>query len=216
MEMGRKNVFTVVPVLWKLSTLLAKVIVSQSDVQNFILSDNYEFDLVMVFSFYQEYGITLGHKYNAPVINLGVVMLWPTHSKWIGEPSTFSYLLDQRTGVTDQMSFCERLKNTIIGMYQLFLEDYFYFPNQKEIMNKYFKYKGYESRPSIENMLKNVLLTLLNTHHSVGVTRPYLPGSVEIAGLHVNEPKPLSSVSKCDVVYSCYSVKIKTHFFRNI
>lgn len=196
MELASKNVFTVVPSLWTLSTTLAEKIVSQSDVQSFILSDNYEFDLVMVFSFCQEYAITLGHKYNAPVINLGVSTLWPSNSKWIGEPSTFSYILDQRTGVTDQMSFTERLKNTIIGVYQLFLEDYFYFPIQKEIMNNYFKYKGFESRPPIEDMLRNVSLTLLNAHYSIGVTRPYLPGSVEIAGLHVNEPKPLSGVSK--------------------
>lgn len=204
MELASHNFLTVVPSLWKMSTSLAKKLISQQDMQNFILSDNYEFDLVMVFPFLQEYGITLGHKYNAPVINLGVSMLWPSNSKWIGEPSTFSYILDQRTGVTDQMSFTERIKNTIIGVYQLFLEDYLYFPIQLEIMNKYFKYRGYESRPSMGDMLKNVSLTLLNAHHSIGVTRPYLPGSIEVAGLHINEPKPLTGVSKFYILSYTY------------
>lgn len=190
------NFLTSVPILWVISSFLATKALSKPEMQNFILSEDYEFDLVMVFSFCQEYAISLGHKYNAPVINLGVSMLWPSNSKWIGEPSTFSYILDQRTGVTDQMSFIERYKNTVIGMYQLFLEDYLYLPYQKYIMNEYFKYNGYTARPPIEDMLRNVSVTLLNAHYSIGVTRPYLPGTVEIAGLHVHEPKPLTGVSK--------------------
>jgi len=194
MELASHSFLTVVPSLWKLSTSLAQKMLSKPEMQNFILSQGYEFDLVMVFSFCQEYSITLGHKYKAPVINLGVSTLWPSNSKWIGEPSTFSYILDQRTGATDQMSFIERFKNTVVGIYQLFLEDYYYLPLQKENMNKYFKYKGHKYRPPIEDMLRNVSVTLLNAHYSIGVTRPYLPGTIEIAGLHVDEPKPLTGV----------------------
>lgn len=195
MELAGHNFLTVVPSIWKLSTSISPKMLSKPEMQHFILSEDYKFDLVMIFPFVQEYSIALGHKYNAPVINLGVSMLWPSNSKWIGEPSTFSYILDQRTGATDQMSFIERFKNTIIGLYQLFLEDFFYLPVQKEIMDKYFKYKGCETRPPIEDMLRNVSITLLNAHYSIGVTRPYMPGSIEVAGLHVNEPKPLTGVS---------------------
>jgi glucuronosyltransferase len=194
MQLANRNFLTVVSGMWNMSISIAPKIVSKPEIQNFILSEDYTFDLVMVFSFLQEYTITLGHKYKAPVINLGVSMLWPSNSKWIGEPSTFSYILDQRTRVTDQMSFYERFKNTVIGMYQLFLEDLYYLPCQKNIMNKYFKYKGYESRPPIEDMLRNVSVSLVNSHYSIGVTRPYLPSTIEIAGLHVNEPKPLTGV----------------------
>lgn len=179
-----------------MTTTISQKVLPSPTIQNFILSDDYEFDLIMVFSFYQEFAITLGHKYNAPVLNLGVTMLWPSSSKWIGEPSTFSYILDMRTAATDQMSFTERIKNTVIGVYQLFLEDFFYLPLQKKIMNEHFKYKGHESRPSMEDMLRNVSVTLLNAHYSIGVSRPYMPGTIEIPGLHVNEPKPLTGVSK--------------------
>ncbi|XP_025193839.1 UDP-glucuronosyltransferase 2C1-like [Melanaphis sacchari] len=192
MELASHGFLTVVPSMWYMSTNLGQKMVSKPEMQNFILSQDYEFNLVMVFPFCQEYTVTLGHKYKAPVINLGVSMLWPSNSKWIGEPSTFSYILDQRTRATDQMTFIERFKNTIIGIYQLFLEDYYYLPLQKETMNKYFKYKGYESRPPIEDMLRNVSVTLINSHYSIGVTRPYLPSTIEIAGLHVNNPKPLT------------------------
>lgn len=205
MELASHNFVTIVPKLWKLTTSLASRILSKPTVQQFILSEDYSFDLVVVFAFFQEYSVALGHKYGAPVMNLGVSMLWPSTSKWIGEPSTFSYVLDQRTGATDQMSFVERLKNTVIGAFQLILEDYSYLPAIKENVDKYFRYRGHESRPPIEDMLRNVSLTLVNAHLSVGVSRPYLPGTVEIAGLHVNEPKPLTGVS------CIYNVKIRTN-----
>lgn len=201
MELASHTFVTVVPSIWKMSASLAPKVLSKPIVQQFILSEDREFDLVMVFAFYQEYSVTLGHKYGAPVINLGVSMLWPSTSKWIGEPSTFAYVLDQRTGATDQMSFVERFKNTVIGVFQLFLEEYMYLPAQNKILAKYFRYGGHESRPPIEDMLRNVSLTLVNAHHSIGVSRPYMPGTVEIAGLHVNEPKPLTGVSQQYVLY---------------
>lgn len=197
MQLASYNFWTVVPSLWKLTAFLSPKILSKPNVQNFILSEDYEFDLVIVFAFGQDYSIALGHKYKAPVINLSVTMLWPSNSKWIGEPSTFSYILDHRTAATDRMSFTDRFKNTVIGMFQLFLEDYYYIPTQIDIMNKYFRYKEHEFRPPIEDMLRNVSLTLVNAHHSVGVTRPYSAGTIEVAGLHVNQPKPLTGVSKC-------------------
>lgn len=196
MELASHSFLTKVPSLWNLASFLAPQILSKPIVQNFILSEDYKFDLVMIFAFCQEFSIAMGHKYKAPVINLSVSMLWPSNSKWIGEPSTFAYILDQRTGATDRMSFIERFKNTIIGIYQLFLEDYYYLPLQKDTMNKYLKYKEHESRPPIEDMLKNVSVTLVNAHHSIGATRPYSPGTIEIAGLHLNQPKPLTGVSK--------------------
>lgn len=195
MVLASHSFLTKVPSLWKLTVDLAPKILSKPEVQRFIQSDDLRFDLVMVFSFLQEYSVALGHKYGAPVVNLGVSMLWPSNSKWIGEPSTFSYILDQRTGATDQMSFVERFKNTVIGATQLFLEDYYYLPLQIRNMDAYFRYAGHESRPPIQDMLSNVSVTLLNAHYSIGVTRPYLPGTVEIAGLHVNEPRPLTGVS---------------------
>jgi len=62
-------------------------------------------------------------------------------------------------------------------------------------MDKYFGYKNCETRPSIGEMLANVSLTLVNGDLSVGAPRPYLPGVIEIGGLHMKEPKPLDNVS---------------------
>jgi len=75
------------------------------------------------------------------------------------------------------------------------VEDYLYIPMMKTKMSKYFTYTGWQSRPTLEQMLNNVSLTLMNAHHAVGVCRPYLPGVIEVGGMHIKEPKPLPKVS---------------------
>jgi len=70
-----------------------------------------------------------------------------------------------------------------------------YLPKTKEVMNTYLKYKGWESRPPLEHMLNNVSLTLVNSHNAIGISRPYLPGIIEVGGMHIKDPKPLPKVS---------------------
>jgi len=93
------------------------------------------------------------------------------------------------------MGFVDRLKNTITGLMQSYAENYLYIPKMKEVMNKHFKYKGWESRPPLEDMLKNVSLTLVNSNYAIGVARPYLPGIVEVGGMHLTAPKSLPEAS---------------------
>jgi len=162
---------------------------------DFLKSEDNSFDLVMVESFLQEYTVAIGHKYNAPVINLSPSMVWVSASKWLHLPSTFSYVPDCCIGVTDDMSFTERLKNTIVGLVEMFVEDYLYIPMIKATMSKHFAYVGWESRPTLEQMLNNVSLTLMNAYHVVGVCRPYLQGVIEVGGMHIKQPKPLPKVS---------------------
>lgn len=49
--------------------------------------------------------------------------------------------------------------------------------------------------PYVGDILKNTSLVLVNHHHALGFPRPYVPNMVEIAGVHINEPKQLPTVS---------------------
>lgn len=192
-----KNLVTSVMSVWNIGITFSNIL-SQKSVVNFLQTNSDSFDLIMIESCCQEYTVALGHKFNAPVINLVPAMIWSSISKWLHVPSTFSYIpniLLQET--TSDMSFTKRLKNTIIGVMQLYVEHYLYLPKMKEIMNIHFtSYKGWESRPSLEEMLKNVSLTLVNTHIAVGITRPYPPGVIDVGGMHIKEPKSLSGVRR--------------------
>ncbi|XP_022164035.1 UDP-glucuronosyltransferase 2C1-like isoform X1 [Myzus persicae] len=184
------NFVMTVTTRWFFARLLSAQM-EQATLIDFLRSEDNSFDLVMIESFLQEYTVALGHKYNAPVVNLSPAMVWVSASKWTHLPSTFSYIPDCCIGVTDDMSFVDRLKNTIAGLIQMFVEDYLYIPMIKAEMSKHFAYVGWQSRPTLEQMLNNVSLTLMNAYHAVGVCRPYLPGIVEVGGMHIKEPKPL-------------------------
>ncbi|XP_060876406.1 UDP-glycosyltransferase UGT4-like isoform X1 [Metopolophium dirhodum] len=191
MEMMNMNFVTSALSVWDIGVKFSEVLTHKSMV-DFLQTNSVSFDLVMIETCCQEYTVALGHKFNAPVINLVPAMLWSTNSKWIHVPSTFSYIPNILLGITSDMSFTQRLKNTITGVLQLYVENYLYLPKMKEVMDTHFIYKGWESRPSLEDMLNNVSLTLVNSHHAVGVSRPYLPGVIDVGGMHIKESKSLS------------------------
>lgn len=194
MELVHMNFITSVQLKWRLGVKLSETIMSHKIMIEFIHSNSNSFDLVLIESFCQEYTVAIGHKFNAPVINLAPATIWGSISKWLHVPSTFSYLPDLCLKSSSDMSFTERLKNTITGIMQLYVENYAYLPKMKEVMNKYFRYEGWESRPTLERMLNNVSLTLVNSHHTIGVPRPYLPGVIEVGGMHIKDPKSLPKV----------------------
>jgi len=78
----------------------------------------------------------------------------------------------------------------------MYVENLLYIPMIKSIMTKHFTYKGWESRPPLEDMLKNVSLTLMNANHAIGICRPTTQGVVEVGGMHIKAPKPLPQVNK--------------------
>lgn len=194
MQLAEQNMLTTVTGRWSMANFLSAS-VDNKVVEDLIQSDTNSFDLVLIESFFQEYTVALGHKFNAPVVNLSPVMVWVSMSKWLHVPSTFSYIPDCCIGVRNNMSFVERLKNTFTGALEMYVETYLYIPMIKSIMAKHFTYKGWESRPPLEHMLSNVSLTLMNAHQEIGVCRPYLPGVIEVGGMHIKDPKPLPQVS---------------------
>lgn len=199
MKLTKQRFYNTVLSRWAIANFLSNTL-NNKNIKDFIRSDSNSYDLVIVESFLQEYTVALGHKFNAPVINLSPAMVWVSMSKWLHIPSTFSYIPDCCVGITDDMTFLDRLKNTIIGVLQMYVENYCYIPMINALMNKHFIYEGWESRPSLEQMLNNVSLTLMNAHHAIGPCRPYLPGVVEVGGLHIKEPKPLPQVSNSLII----------------
>lgn len=196
MELVHMNFVTSVQLKWDLGIRFSDVIMSHWNMKKFIQSSSNSFDLVMIEAFNQEYTVAMGHKFNAPVISLSPAMPWVSISKWMHTPSTFSYIPDLCLQSTGDMGFVDRLKNTITGLIQSYADNYSYLPKMKEVMNTHFKYDGWESRPPLEHMLKNVSLTLVNSNSATGIGRPYLPGIIEVGGMHIQTPKSLPEVSK--------------------
>ncbi|XP_060872471.1 UDP-glycosyltransferase UGT5-like [Metopolophium dirhodum] len=176
---------------WFMWPKFTETILNKPSVQKLIHSEGLHFDLVLFENFYHECFVTLGHKFNASVVQLFPSIPNAGVAQWHRNPYDGSYIPDINTGFCDNMSFIERLTNTVLSFIHTALSSFFYFPKQRDLMDKYFNYTGWETRPSMENMLKNISLTLINTHFSVGTPRPLVPSYIDVAGMHL---KPASTL----------------------
>lgn len=50
--------------------------------------------------------------------------------------------------------------------------------------------------PDINDLVYNTSLILVNSHFSIFTSRPTVPNFIEVGGLHIKPPEPLSKVSK--------------------
>lgn len=89
----------------------------------------------------------------------------------------------------DDMNFMERCHNTFVSLVDWLFRQYLHLPYQAEIAEKYFASSA--PLPSIDHLLKNVSLILVNTHRSVLIPRPAMPGIINVGGAHIQPPKAL-------------------------
>lgn len=106
-----------------------------------------------------------------------------------GLMTPWSHVPHTKVDYSDEMSFSERLHNSMIALTDWAIRRFIHFPNQMEIAEKHFGHLG--DLPSIENLVKNVSVTLINVHQFFLSSRPSMPGLVYIGGAGIEQPKPL-------------------------
>ncbi|XP_026819752.1 UDP-glucuronosyltransferase 2B7-like isoform X2 [Rhopalosiphum maidis] len=146
---------------------ITKNYVSDPVVQKFIKEDQTKFDLVIIESFFQDCTVAMGHKYGAPVISIIPVAPFFTVSRHAANPSDFSYIKDFKLNAGKSLDF------------------------QKQIMDTYFQYPGYENRPTMTEMLENISLSLIDSDVAILSPRPYVPNFIEIPGIHIQPTKKM-------------------------
>jgi len=177
-----------------IGVMYTEIYISSPDVQKFVQEDRSTFDLVIVESFFQECTIAIGHKYGAPVVSIIPVAPWINPSLLAGNPIDFSYIKDYKFNSCKSLDFENRLINTIFGLYGLLIEPLVYFPRMETMMNTHFRYPGYETRPTMMEMLKNVSLNLIDSDVTILSPRPYVPSSIEVPGIHLKSTKEMGEV----------------------
>lgn len=163
-------------------------------IQKFIKYDQSSFDLVLIESFFQECAVALGHKYRAPVISIVPVTPWISVSRWANNPTDLSYIKDFMLDGGKSLTLWERFTNSFIGFYSLFVEPITYLPKLENMMNTYFQYPGYENRPTMAEMLKNISFSLIDSDMTIFSPRPYVPSFIEVPGIHFRPKKKMDKV----------------------
>lgn len=158
-----------------------------------LLKKKNKYDVMLVEDFYTECTWPLIQKVNCPVIKTVSHPLTPWIAKRLGNPFGSAYVPNTHLPLNNEMSFIDRVENSVVNVFHLLTFDYFLVPNQKHIAAKLIN----ADDTSFNNRIYNTSLVLINTHFTVNGQMPLVPNIIEIGGAHIGEPNKLPEVSTC-------------------
>lgn len=181
--------------LWWFGPHISETSLNKSSVLEFIRDDQSSFDLVMFENFYHECFAALGHKYGAPLVQLLPFSANARVSQWQSNPYGSAYIPDLTSEFASNMTFAQRTTNALSTFFYTVMNRAFYLPRHRTIADKYFVYPGHERRPDLTEILRNISLTLINSHPVLGTATPMVPSYINVAGMHCVPSKKLPQVS---------------------
>lgn len=167
--------------LYYLGVLVTNHTLNEKNVVNLVKSDA-TFDVIILDVFLNEALIGFGSHFHAPVIGVSTFGSSAWTNNLIGNPSPASFLPHPFSSFTSEMSFFERISNTLVACFELLTLKYSFYPRQEALFNA-----AFPNTTSFQDVLRNdVRLVLLNNHFSLNLPHPLLPNAIEVGGLHIN------------------------------
>ncbi|XP_049854937.1 UDP-glucosyltransferase 2-like isoform X2 [Schistocerca gregaria] len=168
---------------------VVRVQLSQPAVQDFIRRKP-TFDLMIIERLQYQAYYGLAHLVGSPPL-VGLVTMTELATVYhiYGSPMNPAYLPDLWVGLSDHMTFWQRLYNTYFYLRLYYKWFYEVIPKQEMVMREFF---GTEPPPVYETEY-NFSLLITNNDFSLEYARPLTPNIIEINGIHVpTKVEPLS------------------------
>ncbi|XP_022814630.1 UDP-glucuronosyltransferase 2B1-like isoform X2 [Spodoptera litura] len=145
------------------------------------------YDVILVENFNSDcmLGLMHVHGLKAPYISLSSSAMMQWSADRIGVNDNPSYVPLVSSEFTSQMTFLQRLENTILNVYYKTWFRYAIQMKEKAIIEKRFGRRI----PDLQEIAKNVSMMLVNTFHSLNGVRPLLPGVIEVGGMHLDHSR---------------------------
>lgn len=159
-------------------------------IQN-LLRSNDTFDLVIMDQFYSEGLLGVAYRFKAPVVLSSSLesSQWTHHM--LGNPAPYSYVANPYLQTTRYMTFYQRCYNTYVNFLEELYRRFVAFPYNEKVMHKYIP-----NSPSLDDLMYNVSLILVNTHISIKEPSPKVPNLIHVAGMHVKPENKTSGELK--------------------
>nr|XP_008191746.2 PREDICTED: UDP-glucuronosyltransferase 2B15-like [Tribolium castaneum] len=175
-----------------------------------------KYDLIIVHSFGCDIALGFGYLFNAPVVAYVTSVNLPWIDDRIGNPDNPAYIQSYLSRSSAKMKLYERIENTIYWIMTRFWFSFFSGRSDR-LVKKFFG----PTTPSLENLIRNTSLVLVNSHFSMQQARPLVPNFIEVGGLHIREPQPLPkdlenlvSNNTFGVVYLSMGSMVRTESFK--
>lgn len=151
-----------------------------------ILKSNEEYDAIILEQFSNDALKIVGHKFKAPLIMFHSVGATSAVNPLVGNPSPSSYISDILLSYPSRMSFWQRIENFIITIFAHVYRHVFFFPEQDQLMKKY-----YPGAPDLSTLYYNVSIIFLMAHEATHQAVPLVPNMINILGFHLKPAEEL-------------------------
>lgn len=156
-----------------------------------VLRSGRKFDLVIA-----EYFTTtpifapIATAVDAPIVGLCPMITFPWLHDVMGVETRLSYMPNIYDDSTDRMTFVQQIRNIVYWTFFEQITHWVYTPKVRKINQNY---HGIRTDTLMEAMA-NISMVFTNSHHSMFMSLPKVPGIVEVGGIHVENEKPLPQV----------------------
>ncbi|XP_044265327.1 UDP-glycosyltransferase UGT5-like [Tribolium madens] len=185
-DLDKSNPFVGAIFMASMFPAMTEVMLKNENVQKLINSGE-KFDVVIVEQFANDAQKALSTHFGAPLVSLSGLGANYWVNSLVGNPSPPSYIPDLMLDYSVPMTFCERVVNSIVYVFNEFLHKFYIFSKHNEIMKKYIP----NAPTHISDVLYNNSIVLMNSHPSINQPVPYVPNMIDIGGFHVKPPKKL-------------------------
>nr|QPA18386.1 UDP-gluconosyltransferase [Trialeurodes vaporariorum] len=168
------------------SILGHETIMNSSAIQRLMESDE-RYDLIITESLASDVLLGFVNKFQVPFIFLSASTMLAWTSSLVANPLNPAFVPNQFLLFSPQMTFAERLENTLATLTHLAAWHWVFVPENQRLLEKYF---GIDVPPVLD-IAKNVSLVMVNTHSSCMGSQPFNPNVIEVGGIHIKPVKQL-------------------------
>lgn len=165
---------------------VTETVLKSPAVQNLLRTET--FDLVIIEVVRSDAWYSFGRHFNAPMIGLSSYGTDTNIDELMGNMSPLAYVPSTTAGLTEHMTYYERLTNVLLTFIDYLHMRLVEIPNQRRLLHRYMPH----IKEDLLDLRTNFSLMLLNQHFSLSFPRPYVPNMVEVGGFQIHyQPQPL-------------------------
>jgi len=177
----------IIPRFWILGGVISTLYDSLLNDKEFSrLQREEKFDVILIDAIFNDFCLPIADLWKVPIIVLGPSVGPPWNLVNMGVPLQLASNPSEWSSYDDEMTFSQRVINTLDVTFSMAARELFIlYP-----MNSRIK-KDFPEVRTIQEVEKTISLLIVTSHPTLNYVRPVPPSVIEIAGVHINPPKPL-------------------------
>lgn len=179
------NLLSKFKLLYKNTLLMTNFTLQHPEMKK-LLNSNEKYDLIILDLFLTDALLGLSTVFDCPIVALSANGPHTWVNDVMGSPRSASYVPHMYTDFTTRMNLGKRLENEFFYFIEKILMKLYHLPQQEELFKQVFP----KANRTFDEVRKNsVAIALVNSHFSITFPKPFLPNTIEVAGMQINEAK---------------------------